>query len=150
MKFCNEFIKTTFLFIFVILIFIIGVPFVVSIFNVSVLFMVLQNLFDDISAPRRILENSFEIGALILLVGIPAIVINYLSKIFPIKYNFIILPIISFPLVFLLAIIHAINFEDTSDMKGLAMALYIGTSIIFLIIFSLVISFIRLRRENVK
>lgn len=149
MKFWNKFIRTISLFIFAILIFIIGIPFIFSGFDIAALFIVLQNIFNDIFT-LEISENSFEIGALILLVGIPTVIINYLSKIFSSKFNFILLPIISFLLVFLLGIIHMIIFKDTSDMKGLAIAVYSGASIIFLVIFSLIISFIRLRRKNVK
>lgn len=116
---------------------------VVLLISVVVIFFIIISL-------SKIFENSFEIGALILLVGLPSVIINYFSKkITPKKYNFILLPIISLPLVFFFSVIHGIFFEDTSDMKGLALALYIAMSFIFLVIFSLIMSLFRLHKKDI-
>lgn len=148
MQLIDKIIKNIVLLISAIFLFLIIMPFIMSGFKISVLFTSFQNLLDIIS-DLQISKNSFEIGALVLMVGTPAIIINHLSKIFPQKFNFILLPAISFLLIIFMGIIHSIIFEDTSDMKGLAIAIYVATSIIFLIIFSLIISLIRLRNKNV-
>ncbi len=97
----------------------------------------------------RIFDEERFIGIIILLVGMPAIIINYLSKIISIKLNFFILPIISILLLFIFSIIYLIffKFEESMDF-GLGMILYLGTALIFQIFFSLTISFLRLFKKR--
>ena len=147
MDFLVKTMRIIFLLIFVILIFLIIIPFVFSGFKISIPLMIFQGLFKDFYT-LEILDASFEISALILLVGIPSIIINHFSKIFPRNVNFMALPAISLLLVFVFGMAHMIIFIDTSDMKGLASAIYMVASFIFLIIFSMVISFIRLYRKR--
>ena len=147
MDFLVKTMRIIFLLIFVILIFLIIIPFVFSGFKISIPLMIFQGLFKDFYT-LEILDASFEISALILLVGIPSIIINHFSKIFPRNVNFMALPAISLLLVFVFGMAHMIIFIDTSDMKGLASAIYMVASFIFLIIFSMVISFTRLYRKR--
>ena len=86
-------------------------------------------------------EDQYFKGTIILLIGVISIIINYFSKIFPAKLNFLILPLISIFLVLLFGVIFPIFSQNRGSMEeGLAIALYMGTAIVFQIIFSLVVS----------
>lgn len=141
MLFKNKIIETFIIFILSIFVYIILVTLLFSGFNVKNWFIIISGLTTSIFTLK--FEDPSSVGAVIFLVGVTASIINYFSKIFPPKLNFLILPIISILLVFLFAIIPYSLFplEERGGMgAGLAMALYMGTAIIFQIIFSFIIS----------
>lgn len=124
-------------------------PLLFSRFNIDFWFEIIGNLFREFLT-LEIFKNKFFLGILIFLVGMPAVIINYFSKKLTRKLNFIILPIFAIALVLIFSFIHVLFFKDSGDMKGLALAIYMGMAIIFQIIFSITVSIFRVFLKKVK
>ena len=105
-------------------------PFILSGFDVAALLQILGYWKEDFFDPMAF--------ALMVVIGIPSLILNRISKSFSNMKNFFLLPLIAIGLTFVFSFI-LIPFEG-GDMRGLGWAISVGLGIFFQIAVSILIA----------